>query len=124
MEGVLTLMPRTTVKSLPSLQRRLAQIGENLHLARLRRRLTAAQVAERAGITRTTLRSIERGDSSVSLGAYANVLFCLGLDPDLDAIARDDELGRKLQDANLTIKRRAPRRVDRSAKAGRASGHV
>ena len=103
-------MPRTTVTALPSLQRRLAQIGENIHLARLRRGLSASQVAERAGITRTTLRSIEHGDGSVSLGAYANVLFCLGLDRDLDPIARDDVLGRKLQDANLTVKRRAARR--------------
>src|SRR5882672_6224843 len=107
-------MPRTTTTALPSLQRRLVQFGENLKLARLRRRLTASQVAERAGITRATLRSIERGDGSVSLGAYANVLFCLGLDSDLDAVARDDEMGRKLQDANLTVKRRASRRAARS----------
>ncbi|HZT41498.1 MAG TPA: helix-turn-helix transcriptional regulator [Chthonomonadaceae bacterium] len=113
-------MPRTTVTAMPSLRRRLAQLGENIHLARLRRRLSASQVAERAGITRTTLRSIEHGDGSVSLGAYANVLFCLGLDQDLDPIARDDELGRKLQDANLTVKRRASRRshVNRGAEDG------
>lgn len=112
-------MPRTTVATLPSLQRRLTQIGENLQLARLRRGLAASQVAERAGITRTTLRSIERGDGSVSLGAYANVLFCLGLDHDLDVVASDDVLGRKLQDANLTVKRRAARRplVDNSNQA-------
>ena len=113
-------MARTTVTTLPSLQRRLTQIGENIHLARLRRRLAAAQIAERAGITRTTLRNIERGDGSVSLGAYANVLFCLGLDQDLDTVARDDELGRKLQDASLTMKRRASRRprIDNPAGSG------
>ncbi len=95
---------------LPSLQQRLEDVGENLRLARLRRRLSAAQVAERAGITRPTLRSIERGEPSVSFGAYANVLFCLGLEQDLEALGRDDTLGRKLQDAQLTVKRRAPRR--------------
>lgn len=103
-------MGRTTITPLPSLERRLTEVGENLHLARLRRKLSAAQVAERAGITRPTLRSIERGDPSVSFGAYASVLFCLGLEQDLETLARDDELGRKLQDAGLTVKRRAPRR--------------
>ncbi len=103
-------MGRSTVTILPSLQRRLLCLGENLRLARLRRRLTAAQVAERAGITRPTLRAIERGEPSVSFGAYASVLFCLGLESDLEGVAKDDELGRKLQDAQLTVKKRAPRK--------------
>ncbi len=109
-EGILAIMPRTPVVMLPSLQRRLTHVGENIQLARLRRGLTATQLAERAGITRTTLRSIERGDGAVSFGAYANVLFCLGLEKELSGIARDDALGRKLQDADLAVKRRAPRR--------------
>jgi transcriptional regulator with XRE-family HTH domain len=107
---VFSIMGRTTITLLPSLQRRLTGVGENLRLARLRRKLSATQVAERAGITRPTLRAIERGNPSVSFGAYANVLFCLGLEQDLDALARDDELGRKLQDAELRVKRRSPRR--------------
>ena len=103
-------MGRTTITPLPALRHLLTEVGENLHLARLRRKLSATQVAERAGITRPTLRAIERGDPSVSFGAYAGVLFCLGLEQDLASLARDDELGRKLQDAELTMKRRAPRR--------------
>ena len=94
---------------LPSLQRLLDQLGKNIHLARLRRNFSASMVAERAGIARNTLRAIERGDSSVTFGAYANVLLCLGLEKDLGMIAQDDELGRKLQDAGLPVKARAPR---------------
>lgn len=103
-------MGRSTVIILPSLQRRCVNLGENLRLARLRHRLTATQVAERAGITRPTLRAIERGDPSVSFGAYVNVLFCLGLESDLDGVAKEDVLGRKLQDLQLTVKKRAPRK--------------
>ncbi len=110
-------MGRTTVTLLPALQKSLTEIGENIRLARLRRRLSAEQVSERAGVTRTTLRGIERGDPSVSFGVYANVLFCLGLERDLTLLGRDDELGRKLQDVQLTIKRRAPRRVKSSMKS-------
>ncbi len=121
MEGLISFMPRTKITVLPSLQRRFASLGENIRLARLRRGLTASQVAERAGITRVTLRSIERGDTAVSLGAYASVLFCLGLDEDLEMIARDDELGRKLQDADLAVRRRAPRRTRPIADAARRS---
>lgn len=102
-------MPRRTVTPLPTLQRNLAELGENIRLARLRRKFSATQVAQRAGIARNTLRAIEKGEASVTLGAYASVLFCLGLDKDLASVARDDELGRKLQDAGLPTKARAPR---------------
>jgi transcriptional regulator with XRE-family HTH domain len=107
---MLTVMAREKRSIPPVLQRILTELGENIRLARLRRRFSAAIVAERAGIARNTLRAIERGDLSVSFGAYANVLFCLGLERDLQLIARDDELGRKLQDAGLPIRARAPRR--------------
>ena len=102
-------MGREKSVQLPSVQRVLAEVGENIHLARLRRKFSATLVAQRAGISRNTLRAIERGDASVQLGAYANVLFSLGLEKDLVLIARDDKLGRKLQDADLPIKARAPK---------------
>jgi transcriptional regulator with XRE-family HTH domain len=84
----------------------LTELGENIKLARLRRRFSATLIAERAGITRNTLRAIEKGEASVTLGAYINVLHCLGLEKDLKVVARDDVLGRKLQDAGLPDGRR------------------
>jgi len=106
-------MARPTTPPLPATQRALRALGENLRLARLRRRLSAALVAERAGMSRPTLRAVERGSPRVTLGAYANVLHVLGLVEDLAAVGRDDELGRKLQDAGLEPRRPARRRTGR-----------
>ncbi|MFQ5352329.1 MAG: helix-turn-helix domain-containing protein [Candidatus Binatia bacterium] len=103
-------MGRKTTVQLPALKRLLALLGENIRLARLRRRLPARLVAERAGMSRTTLSAIEKGEPGVTIGAYSNVLHCLGLEKDLALIARDDELGRKLQDAGLPTKARAPKK--------------
>jgi transcriptional regulator with XRE-family HTH domain len=85
----------------PKHQKILEKIGENLKLARKRRDLTTIQVSERAGIDRSTLVRIEKGDGRVSLGAYFNVLRVLGLQDDFLKIATDDEFGRKLQDLKL-----------------------
>ena len=95
---------------LPKMKKILAELGENIKLARLRRKLSTKQVAERAGISRSTLVFIEKGYEGVSIGYYLNVLKVLGLEKDFLSIARDDELGRKLQDANLGTKKRAPKR--------------
>lgn len=88
----------------PKYQRVLEQLGENIKLARKRRRLTTIQVAERAGIDRSTLYEIEKGTPSVSLGAYFNTLRVLGLQDDFLKLASDDEYGRKLQDLDLINK--------------------
>ena len=77
-------------------------LGENIKHARLRRKLTAEQVAERAGISRRTLVSVEKGSPGVAMGTYLQVLFVLGLADDFTKIASNDILGRKLQDANLS----------------------
>lgn len=95
---------------LPKHERMLLLLGENLHLARLRRDLSSEQVAERAGISRNTLFKIERGDEGVAIGMYFRVLIVLGLQDDLLLIARDDVLGRKLQDAGLATPRRSTKR--------------
>jgi transcriptional regulator with XRE-family HTH domain len=102
-------MPRQTSRPLPAVHRLLAELGENLRLARRRRRFSMTLVAERAGMSRPTLRALERGEASVTLGALANVLHSLGLEKDLARIARDDELGRRLQDAGLVPRRTLPR---------------
>jgi transcriptional regulator with XRE-family HTH domain len=86
---------------LPKFTQLLEEMGENIKLARKRRKLTAVQVAERAGIARSTLYLIEKGDTSVSMGAYFNVLRVLGLQNDFLKLAADDEFGRKLQDLDL-----------------------
>jgi transcriptional regulator with XRE-family HTH domain len=92
------------------MERMLAEMGGNIKLARLRRKLSTEQVAERANISRPTLWGIEKGSQGVAIGAYAQVLFVLGLEKDLLELAGDDLLGRKLQDAQLLVKERAPKR--------------
>jgi len=95
---------------LPKLSKILEEMGENIKLAWLRRKLTAKRVSERAGISRSTLWQVEKGLSSVSFGTYAQILFVLGLEKDLQLIAKDDILGRKLQDIGLLVGKRAPKK--------------
>ncbi|MCK9181206.1 MAG: helix-turn-helix domain-containing protein [Bacteroides sp.] len=95
---------------LPSQERTLQTLGENIKYARLRRDLSSEQISERAGISRTTLVKIEKGAEGVAIGYYFRVLAVLGLDKDFLLIAKDDELGRKLQDAKLTVKERASKK--------------
>jgi transcriptional regulator with XRE-family HTH domain len=104
-------MTRTSPFLLPRLSRLLEGYGNNLKLARLRRKYSAQIVAERAGISRKTLSRLERGDPAVALGIYARVMQVLRLESDLAKLATDDLLGRKLQDVRLAPKRRAPKRA-------------
>jgi DNA-binding XRE family transcriptional regulator len=108
---------------LPRLRRLLEQVGGQLKLARLRRKYSSETVAQRAGVSRKTLYRVEQGDPAVALGIYARVLQTLRLEQDLARLAADDELGRKLQDAALVPRRRAPRREGASSqKADAAAG--
>ena len=108
--NILHVMSKKTSILLPKLDRLLEEMGEQIKLARLRRKLSADQVSDRAGISRRTLYSVEKGKSSVSIGVYIKALNVLGLDKDFLNIAKDDVLGRKLQDIGLTAKERAPKR--------------
>lgn len=94
-------MGNVTSPLLPKTQRLLSDLGSRLKLARLRRGLAAKQVAERAGMAPLTLRSIERGSSTVTFGAYIAVMQVLGLVEDLNLLAKEDETGRHIQDAKL-----------------------
>ena len=93
---------------MPNTLQILQKMGNQIKLARLRRNLSATLVAERARISRATLAKIENGNPSVAIGFYASVLHALGnMEPDLLLVAKDDELGRTLQDLGLTVRKRA-----------------
>ena len=94
------MKPKRTLL-LPKAARSLAILGQNVKLARIRRRITAAMMCERAGISHATLTAIEQARSSVSMAGYMSVLFCLNLHKDIEKVAADDELGRELQDLRL-----------------------
>ena len=104
-------MAKKAAVIMPQTRETLAQMGEQIRLARQRRKLSLELVAERAGISRATLISIEKGTPTVSIGSYAAVLHALNnMDGDLLLIAKDDEFGRKLQDLALPTSRRAPKK--------------
>lgn len=103
-------MKNATKPLTPKLQRRAQALGERLQKARLRRKLSASLAATRARISRSTLSRLENGDPSVSFATVLRLLSIYGLDSDLDTLAADDELGRRLQDAELKTPRRAPKR--------------
>ena len=105
-------MPKRSIVLMPDTVHILEQMGLQIKYARLRRKITAELVAERAGISRATLVEIEKGSPSVSMGSYAAVLHALNyMDKDLLLIAKDDELGRKLQDLDLPVRKRVQKRV-------------
>jgi transcriptional regulator with XRE-family HTH domain len=102
-------MAKKTAPLLPATDELLRQFGDRLRLARLRRRLSAKQVAERAGMAPMTLRSLERGGSGVTMGAYLAVMQVLGIEKDLDLLGKADPEGRELQDTQLPARVRTIR---------------
>lgn len=114
-------MPRKPPIVFPQEQKLLSQLGERLKLARLRRKLSNPVVAQRAGISRTSLYKVEAGDPGATLGTYLRVMAALGLEADINALAADDKVGRKLQDLALEMPASAPRRRRTAATASPAS---
>ncbi|MDO4232121.1 MAG: helix-turn-helix transcriptional regulator [Lautropia sp.] len=98
-------MSKVSLPIFPSALRQLADFGQRLKLARVRRGIQAALFAERMGVSRETLRRMEKGDPSIAIGTWLRALRVLGLEKDFDALAADDELGRKLQDVALLDRR-------------------
>ncbi|WP_089416949.1 helix-turn-helix domain-containing protein [Vitreoscilla filiformis] len=101
-------MGRSFQRPFPAAERQMAALGHRLRLARLRRKISAMQMAERMAISRDTLHRLEKGEPTIALGTYLRALRVLGLDRDLDLLAQDDVLGRKLQDLELEPSLRHP----------------
>lgn len=105
-------MARSRSVLFPKQVRELRRLGENIKLARLRRHLTTTQVAERAGISRTTLSKIEAGEFSITVESFYKVLWVLGIHGEFLRIAEIDKFGHELEDAKLLAKQRGPKRKD------------
>lgn len=104
-------MKKAAYNIVPATENILKTMGGQIKLARLRRDLSAELVAERAGISRASLWKVESGNPAVAIGIYAAVLHALGnMDRDLALVAKDDEMGRQMQDLNLMTRKRASRR--------------
>jgi len=91
-------MTKRTLPTFPVVLKQLEALGERLRLARMRRKLAVDLFAERMGVSRETLRRMEKGDPTIAIGTYVRALRVLGLERGIDMLATDDELGRKLQD--------------------------
>ncbi|QHJ01678.1 helix-turn-helix domain-containing protein [Xylophilus rhododendri] len=98
-------MPKATVPTFPGAAKQLAALGLRLRMARERRKLSQALFAERMGVSRETLRRLEKGDPTIAMGSFMRALRVLGLDSDIELLAADDVLGRKLQDLALPVNR-------------------
>ena len=92
------------------LEQKMQLVGKQIKLARLRRNLSVAQVAERATCSPLTVSRIEKGVPTVAIGIYLRVLYALQLDDDILSLAKDDELGRALQDMNMIPRKRASKK--------------
>lgn len=95
-------MPSKKQPIYPAEKKLLAEFGERLRLARLRREISAETLAERSSISRMTLHRAEKGSPAVALGTYLRILVALHLETDINLLAKDDVLGRKLQDLQLS----------------------
>lgn len=92
------------------LEENMKVVGEQIRLARLRRNLSRAQVAERAMCSELTEARVEKGIPTVAIGIYLRILYALQLEDDVLFIAKDDKLGKELQDINMIGRERASKK--------------
>ena len=92
------------------LEQKMQIVGEQIRLARLRRNLSIAQIAERATCSELTVMRVEKGTPTVAIGIYLRILYALQLDDDILLLAKDDALGRSLQDMGLKHRERASKK--------------
>ena len=110
---MLVLMVKTTMGTkLPrKLEMKMQTVGEQIRLARLRRNMSIAQVAERATCSPVTINRVEKRSPTVAIGIYLRVLYALQLEDDILLLAQKDEMGRALQDLSLKHRERASKKV-------------
>lgn len=92
------------------LEQKMQTVGEQIKLARLRRNLSIAQIADRAMASELTISRIEKGTPTVSIGIYLRVLYALQLDDDILCLAKDDTIGKTLQDLGLQTRKRSSKK--------------
>ncbi len=103
-------MARKTIKLTPETELVIENMGIRIQKARLRRNILADVLAEHAGISKGTLSAIEKGEPTVSIGAYATVLNVLGMVNDLELIAVDREGRQRYRELRLQERKRATKR--------------
>jgi transcriptional regulator with XRE-family HTH domain len=99
-------MKTPSSRPFPAIEKQMNALGQRLREARLRRGISTLLFAERMNVSRDTLNRLEKGDPSIAMGTYARALRVLGIEKDIDKVAQDDELGRKLQDLKLPVARK------------------
>lgn len=92
------------------LEQKMQTVGGQIKLARLRRNLSIAQIAERAMVSELTVSRVEKGLPTVSVGIFMRVLYALQLDDDILWLAKDDAMGKALQDLGLKTRKRAAKK--------------
>lgn len=113
----ISYMKTKTPRPFPAVDRQLKAFGLRLREARLRRDISTVLFCERMNVSRDTLNRMEKGEASIAIGTYLRALRVLGMDKDFEAVAGNDELGRKLQDAKLLV--RTPRgRAEKHPRSG------
>lgn len=92
------------------LEQKMQIVGEQIRLARLRRNLSISQIAERATCSELSVMRVEKGTPTVAIGIYLRILYAMQLDDDIMSLAKDDSLGRTLQDMGLKHRQRATKK--------------